>query len=94
MSIDSYLAWLETCACKGCGKKRKDIARDANGVALELWVTEIECWDCYERRCHAATITMGCDQDVVWHGEGCPLHGLRSAGEKESCTCSARSEQP
>jgi hypothetical protein len=45
-----YLAWANAQMCWGCGKLARDRPRDENGVALDLWATEMECMACFERR--------------------------------------------
>jgi len=47
-----YQRWAEAQVCDGCGKRRADVARDHNGVALEPWVHEWLCLSCaFPRNC-------------------------------------------
>jgi len=49
MDFQSYKRWLATCRCVDCGSKYSDRPRDGGGVALDPWVTETQCWACWEQ---------------------------------------------
>lgn len=40
-----YIKWRDEQVCMHCGKK---FGEKQEG---EIWVTEIECWDCFYKKC-------------------------------------------
>lgn len=44
-----YSDFLNNCSCQDCGKRYADRPRDADGIAMDVWVTEVQCMDCFCR---------------------------------------------
>lgn len=47
----AYSEWANQQVCRGCGAAFKDRPKDADGKAIDIWVTEYECIRCFSERC-------------------------------------------
>jgi hypothetical protein len=49
MDFQSYTGWLATCRCVDCGSAYAARPRDAECRALDMWVTETQCLECFRK---------------------------------------------